>query len=106
LRPPPHSERGNAQVLVGLDLKRERRFADLSSSCPHILAAGTTGSGKSEWLRTACASLIATNTPETLRVVLIDPKRVTFGNAAQSHFFFTRRLCRSRRTSPSPASIF
>jgi S-DNA-T family DNA segregation ATPase FtsK/SpoIIIE len=82
----PHSGRGNAQMLVGMDLKRELRFADLSSSCPHILAAGTTGSGKSEWLRTACASLIATNTPETLRIVLIDPKRVTFGNAGQSPF--------------------
>jgi S-DNA-T family DNA segregation ATPase FtsK/SpoIIIE len=82
----PYSERGNAEVLVGMDLKRQLRFADLSTSCPHILAAGTTGSGKSEWLRTALASLIATNTPETLRVVLIDPKRVTFGTAGQSPF--------------------
>jgi S-DNA-T family DNA segregation ATPase FtsK/SpoIIIE len=82
----PQDPRGNAEVLVGMDLKRQLRFADLSTSCPHILAAGTTGSGKSEWLRTALASLISTNTPETLRIVLIDPKRVTFGKAGQSPF--------------------
>ncbi len=82
----PKSERGNAEMLVGMDLKRQLRFADLSASCPHVLAAGTTGSGKSEWLRTALASLIATNTPDTLRIVLIDPKRVTFGAARQSPF--------------------
>ncbi len=82
----PRSEQGNARVLVGVDLKRQPRFADLRSDCPHMLAAGTAGSGKSEWLRMALASLLATNTPETLRVMLIDPKTVTFGEAAQSPF--------------------
>jgi DNA segregation ATPase FtsK/SpoIIIE-like protein len=75
----PRGETGNAEMLVGMDLNRQLRFADLSSGCPHVLAAGTTNSGKSEWLRTALASLIATNTPETLRVLIVDPKRVTFG---------------------------
>jgi hypothetical protein len=75
----PMLEQGNAKLLVGVDLKRQPRYADLSTDCAHILAAGTTGSGKSEWLRMAVASLIATNTVETLRLVLIDPKRVTFG---------------------------
>ena len=75
----PRPEGGNPKVLVGVDLGRQPRYADLSSDCPHILAAGTAGSGKSEWLRMAAASLIDTNTPETLRLMLIDPKRVTFG---------------------------
>jgi hypothetical protein len=82
----PCNPTGNSEMLVGMDLKRQLRFASLASSCPHILVAGTTGSGKSEWLRTALASLIATNTPETLRVVLIDPKRVAFGAARKSPF--------------------
>lgn len=82
----PRNPRGNPEMLVGMDLNRQLRYADLSSSCPHVLAAGTTGSGKSEWLRTALASLIATNTPETLRVVVIDPKRITFGSMRQSPF--------------------
>ncbi len=82
----PRGEHGNADMLVGMDLNRQLRFADLSSGCPHVLAAGTTGSGKSEWLRTALASLTATNTPETLRIVVVDPKRVTFGEIRQSPF--------------------
>jgi len=82
----PHGELGNARILVGADLRRQPRFADLRSDCPHLLAAGTAGSGKSEWLRMALASLLLTNTPETLRLMLIDPKRVTFGEAAQSPF--------------------
>jgi hypothetical protein len=80
----PTSQRGNAKLLVGVDLRRQPRYADLSSDCPHILAAGTTGSGKSEWLRMAAASLIATNTERTLRLMLIDPKRVTFGELEHS----------------------
>ncbi len=82
----PRSENGNSDMLVGMDLDRKLRYADLASNCPHVLAAGTTNSGKSEWLRTALASLIATNTPETLRIVVIDPKRVTFGQIRQSRF--------------------
>ena len=73
-------------MLVGVDLNRRAQFADLGSDCPHVLVAGTTQSGKSEWMRTAVASLLATNTPETLRLMLIDPKRVTFQELGQSPF--------------------
>lgn len=82
----PAGEAGNAKMLVGVDLKRQPRFADLRSDCPHALVAGTTGSGKSEWLRTALASLLATNTPKTLRLMLMDPKRVTFDELRHSPF--------------------
>jgi DNA segregation ATPase FtsK/SpoIIIE-like protein len=83
---PPLTDRGNASMLAGVDLSRNLRFVDLSSDCPHVLVAGTAGSGKSEWLRTAIASLISTNTPETLRLMFIDPKRVTFDELAQCPF--------------------
>jgi DNA segregation ATPase FtsK/SpoIIIE, S-DNA-T family len=82
----PRTERGNAKVLVGVDFQRRPRFVDLSSECPHILAAGTAGSGKSEWLRMAMASLLATNTPQTLKLMIIDPKRVTFGELEGSPY--------------------
>ena len=42
---------GNSKILIGMDLNRRLCLADLSADCPHILAAGTTNSGKSEWLR-------------------------------------------------------
>lgn len=44
----------------------------------HVLVVGTAGSGKSIWLRAAIASLVETNTPATLQLVLIDPKRNAF----------------------------
>ncbi len=43
-----------------------------------MLVVGTPGSGKSEWLRVALASLMVTNTAETLQLLLIDPKRNAF----------------------------
>jgi DNA segregation ATPase FtsK/SpoIIIE-like protein len=43
-----------------------------------MLVVGTAGSGKSIWMRAAIASLVETNTPQTLQLVLIDPKRTAF----------------------------
>ncbi len=52
-------------------------FAD-SNTC-HALVAGASGSGKSEFLKCLAASLIAKNSPDTLKLSLIDPKILTFG---------------------------
>lgn len=77
--PAPDPRTGSSRVPLGVDLSGRLKFADLSAPehC-HFLVAGTAGSGKSEWLRAALAGLIATNTPETLRLLLIDPKRNAF----------------------------
>jgi hypothetical protein len=70
---------GWSRIAVGVNLNGKLRLADLSEPHnAHLLVAGTTGSGKSEWLRTVIAGLIATNAPETLRLLLIDPKRSAF----------------------------
>jgi DNA segregation ATPase FtsK/SpoIIIE-like protein len=50
-------------------------FVDLQSA-PHLLVAGQTNSGKSIGLNVIITSLLMTHTPETLRLLLIDPKRV------------------------------
>jgi S-DNA-T family DNA segregation ATPase FtsK/SpoIIIE len=82
---------GSAKVLVGADAARKLRFADLASSGrSHILVAGTTSSGKSEWLRMMLASLIVANTPETLRIVTFDPKLAAFADLEQSKFLWKR----------------
>jgi hypothetical protein len=44
----------------------------------HILVGGETGSGKSTWLNAALAALLATHTPQELRVAIVDPKEVEF----------------------------
>ena len=82
---------GSAKVLIGTDAAHELRYADLSSSGrSHVLAAGTTGSGKSEWLRMMLASLIASNTPDTLRIVTFDPKLAAFTDLEQSRFLWKK----------------
>jgi len=87
--PTPDPLLGSSKVPVGMDLFRRMVFADLSTSDhSHILVAGTTGSGKSEWLRLAIAGLIAGNTPETLRLLIIDPKRNAFHMLKDSPFLW------------------
>jgi DNA segregation ATPase FtsK/SpoIIIE, S-DNA-T family len=88
----PRNQRGNAKVLVGVDLNRQPRFADLATEFPHMLVAGTAGSGKSEWLLTALASLVDTNTPQTLQLMLIDPKRVTLSQFHNRPFLLENGL--------------
>lgn len=53
-------------------------FAD-AKTC-HALVAGSSGSGKSEFLKSMAASLVERNGPDSLRLTLIDPKVLTFGD--------------------------
>jgi hypothetical protein len=78
---------GNSKVLVGVDIEGTPVFIDLAKpeNC-HVLVVGTAGSGKSIWLRAAIASLVETNTPDTLQLVLIDPKRNAFTSWRNSPF--------------------
>jgi hypothetical protein len=74
---------------VGVRVDGTLHVADLAESqSPHLLVVGTTGSGKSEWLRAFLASLMAINTPQTLRLALIDPKRVAFSLLEGSAFLW------------------
>lgn len=77
--------KARTSVLLGVDLFGKAQFADLAQT-PHLLVAGTSGSGKSEWLRSAIAALMLTNTPKTLRLALIDPKRNAFGDLKNSPY--------------------
>jgi DNA segregation ATPase FtsK/SpoIIIE-like protein len=82
--------RGCSRTPVGVDLNGRLQFVDLASSNnPHLLVAGTAGSGKSEWLRSAIAGLMLSNTPETLRLVLVDPKRTAFAELKGSAFLLS-----------------
>lgn len=84
---------GSARFPVGVDLRRRLVLADLSEpKHAHFLVAGTTGSGKSEWLRTAIGGLLLGNTPNTLRFLLIDPKRSAFNELRGSSFLFGGRV--------------
>ena len=60
-------------IILGKDIAGGPIVADLAAM-PHLLVAGTTGSGKSVGLNTILLSLLYRLTPEQLRLILIDPK--------------------------------
>jgi S-DNA-T family DNA segregation ATPase FtsK/SpoIIIE len=70
---------GRLAFPVGVDVSGTAHWLDLadSSTC-HALVAGTTGSGKSEFLKSILAGLAHRMSPLELQFVLVDPKHVTF----------------------------
>ncbi|MCB2089621.1 MAG: DNA translocase FtsK 4TM domain-containing protein, partial [Sphingomonadaceae bacterium] len=65
--------KGNLPIILGKDIAGEPVVADLAAM-PHLLVAGTTGSGKSVGLNAILLSLLYRFTPEECRLILIDPK--------------------------------
>ncbi len=66
-------------VVLGRDVSGAPIVDDLGRM-PHVLIAGATGSGKSIMLRAIMATLLFRTSPEEVRFILIDPKRVEFSN--------------------------
>ncbi|MBI2018329.1 DNA translocase FtsK [Candidatus Daviesbacteria bacterium] len=66
-------------VALGRDTSSKPMIVDLDKM-PHVLVAGTTGSGKSVLLNAIIGSLLFRNSPDELKIIMIDPKRVELTN--------------------------
>lgn len=64
-------------LVLGKDVAGNDLIYDLTKA-PHLLVAGATGSGKSVCLNAILAGILMSRTPEQLRLILVDPKRVEF----------------------------
>ena len=71
------NSKSKINVALGRDIQGESTCADLAKM-PHLLVAGTTGSGKSVCLNTMIMSLLYNATPEEVKLIMIDPKKVEF----------------------------
>jgi S-DNA-T family DNA segregation ATPase FtsK/SpoIIIE len=72
---PEFQTSGPLGFCLGRDVTGEPIFADIHKM-PHLLIAGSTGSGKSVAIHSLIVSLLYKNSPATLKMILIDPKRV------------------------------
>jgi S-DNA-T family DNA segregation ATPase FtsK/SpoIIIE len=83
---------------LGKDISGAAVWTDLARM-PHLLIAGTTGSGKSGCLNAVLTSILLRATPDDVRLILIDPKRIEL-----SHFESVPHLLTPVVSSPKEAS--
>ncbi|MGA9920728.1 MAG: DNA translocase FtsK [Candidatus Dormiibacterota bacterium] len=74
-----NSVKSKLAMALGADVSGHPVLGDLAGM-PHLLIAGTTGSGKSVCINAVLAGLLLQSTPRDLRLILVDPKRVELSN--------------------------
>jgi len=86
------------EVAIGRDINGRNMMINLATM-PHVLIAGATGAGKSSCLNSLITSILMRSTPDQVRMILVDPKRVEMGQYANAPHLLTAPVTDPRQAA-------